>query len=320
MNESKHPLLIDVLVTRNAEIVRQVSSCDRMSEVGSLRWIRGRITTLDVKLTTTEQHGGSSKARHLQNGRYHLILLCGFMENVCAAHSRASDAIDNLDLIAGAGKSFLSYVNFPTNFVLGPHILALASSSIIEEIDGMRKSGLASLRFYYFDFWDDEKKHRHGLLSLLLFQLCDQSATYCNILSRLYSTQHNGSQSPSDSDLAQCLEDMLHSPGQAPVYLVIDALDECPNSFDTPSPRENVLKLVEHLVNLRLQNLRICLTSRPEVDIKAVLDHLVFHSISLHDEEGQKQDILDYITSVVHTDCVTASPLAVVCLLRLSDR
>jgi hypothetical protein len=196
----------------------------------------------------------------------------------------------------------LWYAYFPDNFILGSHILALASSSIIEEIDSMRESGLASLGFYYFDFRDDEKKHRRGLLSSLLFQLCDQSDTYCNILSRLYSTQRGGPRSPSDSDLAQCLEDMLRSPGQAPVYLVIDALDECPNSSDTPSPRENVLKLVEHLVNLRLPNLRICLTSRPEVDIKVVLDRLVFRSISLHDEEGQKQDILDYITSVVHTD------------------
>jgi hypothetical protein len=66
-------------------------------------------------------------------------------------------------------------------------------------------------------------------------------------------TQRNGSQNPSDSDLARCLEDMLRSPGQAPVYLVIDALDECPDSSDTPSPRENVLKLVEDLVNLRLE-------------------------------------------------------------------
>jgi hypothetical protein len=166
----------------------------------------------------------------------------------------------------------------------------------------MRESGLASLGFYYFDFRDDEKKHRRGLLSSLLFQLCDQSATYCDILSRLYSTQRDGSQSPSDSDLARCLEDMLRSPGQAPVYLVIDALDECPDSSYTPSPRENVLKLVEDLVNLGLPNLRICLTSRPEVDIKAVLDRLMFRSISLHDEEGQEQDILDYITSVVHSD------------------
>jgi hypothetical protein len=166
----------------------------------------------------------------------------------------------------------------------------------------MRESGLASLGFYYFDFRDDEKKHRRGLLSSLLFQLCDQSDTYCDILSRLYSTKRDGSQSPSDSDLARCLEDMLRSPGQAPVYLVIDALDECPDSPDTPSPREDVLKLVKNLVNLGLRNLQICLTSRPEVDIKAVLDHLEFRSISLHDEEGQEQDILNYITSVVHSD------------------
>jgi hypothetical protein len=166
----------------------------------------------------------------------------------------------------------------------------------------MRESGLASLGFYYFDFRDDEKKHCRGLLSSLLLQLCDQSDTYCDILSHLYSTQRGGSQSPSDSDLVRCLERMLRSPGQAPVFLVIDGLDECPDSSGTPSPRENVLKLVEYLVNLRLRNLRICLTSRPEVDIKAVLDHLEFCSISLHDEEGQKQDILNFITSVIQSD------------------
>ena len=86
MNESKRPfLLIDVLVTRNAEIIGQVSNCDRMSEVGSLRRIRGRTITLDVKLTTTEQHDGSSKATDSQNGNHRLILFFGFMESVCTA-------------------------------------------------------------------------------------------------------------------------------------------------------------------------------------------------------------------------------------------
>ena len=51
--------------------------------------------------------------------------------------------------------------------------------------------------------------------------------------------------------------------------------------------------VVEDLVGLQLPNLRICLTSRPEVDIKAVIDHLKFHSISLHGEEGPKQDTLE---------------------------
>jgi hypothetical protein len=59
---------------------------------------------------------------------------------------------------------------------------------------------------------------------------------------------------------------------------------------------------VEDLVDLGLPNLRICLTSRPEVDIKDILEPLESHSISLHDEEGQKQDILDYIKSVVYSD------------------
>ena len=95
---------------------------------------------------------------------------------------------------------------------------------------------------------------------------------------------------------------MLRASGQAPVYLVLDALDECPDSSGTPSPREEVLYLVKDLVNLHLPNLRICLTSRPEVDISATLEPLDFHSITLHDEEGQRKDIRDYIRSVVYSD------------------
>ena len=166
----------------------------------------------------------------------------------------------------------------------------------------MRKSGLASLAFYYFDFRDVQKKHRRGLLSSLLFQLCDQSDSYYDILSHVYSTHRDGSQDPSDGALTECLEKMLGLSGKAPVYLILDALDECPNASGTPTARENVLLLVEDLVDLQLPNLHICLTSRPEVDIQTVLDPLQFCSISLHDQEGQKQDILDYIRSAVHLD------------------
>ena len=96
--------------------------------------------------------------------------------------------------------------------------------------------------------------------------------------------------------------DVLKLPGQAPVYLIVDALDECPNTTAMPSPRENVLKLVEQLIDSRLPNLRICVTSRPEVDIKALLGPLSFRSISLHDESGQLEDIENYIKSVVTKD------------------
>ena len=82
----------------------------------------------------------------------------------------------------------------------------------------------------------------------------------------------------------------------------MDALDECPITFGIPSPREEVLELVNELVNLHLLNLHICVTSRPEADIQAVLEPLRPHVVSLHDESGQKQDIVDYVSSVVHSD------------------
>ena len=178
----------------------------------------------------------------------------------------------------------------------------LASSTIIENINSMRKSGLASLAFFYYDFREDEKRGLRGLLSSLLVQLCHQSDTYSHILSSLYSEHGDGSQHPGDDDLIRCLKDILKVPGQAPVYLIVDGLDECPNTPDTPSPREKVLTLFEDLVNLRLGNLRICVTSRPEIDIKVALEPLIFRSVSLHDESEQKKDIDDYIKSIINTD------------------
>ena len=166
----------------------------------------------------------------------------------------------------------------------------------------MRKFGLSSLAFFYHDFRDDQKKNLHGLLSSLLFQLCYQSDPYCDILTEFYSDHGNGSQHPSNSALVRCLMNMLKLPGQAPVYLIVDALDECPNTSSMPSPREKVLKFVEDLIDSRLPNLRICVTSRPEIDIKVLLEPLSFRSISLHDESGQMADIEDYIKSVVTKD------------------
>jgi hypothetical protein len=98
------------------------------------------------------------------------------------------------------------------------------------------------------------------------------------------------------------MTDMLNLPGQAPIYIVVDGLDECPNLSGTPSAREEVLALIEELVDLKLVNLHLCVASRPEMDIRVVLEPLTSLKISLHDENGQKEDILAYIKSVVHSD------------------
>ena len=166
----------------------------------------------------------------------------------------------------------------------------------------MRKAGLASLAFFYCDFRDNQKKCIRGLLSSLLVQLCGHSDAYYGVLSDFYSSYNNGAQQASDDELFQCLKQVLELPDQSTVYIVIDALDECPATTGFPSPREEVLELVKDIVELQIPTLRLCVTSRPEADIEPVLTPLAFHSVSLHDENGQAQDITEYIKFVVNSD------------------
>jgi hypothetical protein len=95
---------------------------------------------------------------------------------------------------------------------------------------------------------------------------------------------------------------MLTTIGQMPIYVIMDALDECPNDSGIPSPRGKVLELVKALVELRRPNLRLCITSRPEFDIGRILKPLATQQVSLHDESGQGQDINDYVAFVVNSD------------------
>ena len=166
----------------------------------------------------------------------------------------------------------------------------------------MRKAGLASLIFFYCDFREDHKKDLRGLLSSLLVQLCHQSDSYSDILSKFYSEYANGLRHPSDDVLTGYLKDLLKLSGQPPIYLIVDALDECPNTSFIPSPRDEVLNLIEELIKSQIPHLRVCVTSRPETDIKDFLEPLVLHTVSLHDESGQMGDIEEYITSVINAD------------------
>ena len=160
------------------------------------------------------------------------------------------------------------------------------------------------MAFFLFDFKDTGKQDARALLSSLIVQLSIQSDDFYDILVRFYSDHHHGTQQPSIRALTKCLEDMLKVSEELPIYLIIDALDECPNTTGILSPRDEVLALVEGLIKLNLPNLRLCVTSRPETDIRSSLEPLTStsNSISLHDESGQKKDIVDFVRSVVYSD------------------
>ena len=177
------------------------------------------------------------------------------------------------------------------------------------------ETGSAIMAYFYFDFRDLSKQSCHDLLRSLLFQLSTHSSACCDILHRVYKTYKDGTQQPSDDTLKGCLKDMLRLLAQGQVFIVLDALDECPDSSGLPSHRSEVLQLVNELVDLHLRGLYICATSRPEVDIRAVLEPLAFRSVSLHDESGQKADIADYVRNVVNS-----SPSAAMKRWRVEDK
>jgi hypothetical protein len=133
----------------------------------------------------------------------------------------------------------------------------------------MCRTGLATLAIFYFDFRDAKKQNARNFLSSVLLQLCHGSDSFSRILSSLYSTHSDGSREPSIDALVGCLKAMLALQGQGTLYIVVDALDECPNFSGLSTQREQVLKIVKELIDLRIPHFRFFATSRPEFDIQA---------------------------------------------------
>ena len=148
------------------------------------------------------------------------------------------------------------------------------SSAIINNIKNTRKEMGSLAAYFYFHFNVNSKRDLRGLLASLLFQLCDSSDRCRNVLHELYKICNEGSERPSDAALTWCLKKMLNLPGQLPIFIIMDALDECPSTTGTPAARDEVLDIVEDLVGSNHSNLFICVTSRPEQDIQTILNPL----------------------------------------------
>ena len=117
------------------------------------------------------------------------------------------------------------------------------SSSIIKEAKALHKTGFGLPAYYCFHYIDTTKQDIRGLLSSLVAQLSAKSDLCYKILSDLYSKHDFGSLLPDDGALTQCLKEMF----KPPIYIIVDALDKCPNLPGPPSPHELVLDLIEEL-------------------------------------------------------------------------
>jgi len=287
----------------NAQTYSQGTSSATTFTDGFRLPIHPSIIILHPKLITTVQLSGSFKAIFSTNGSpgSPLVRFCGYTENVCTFISTLPHQSSSSRFRSRIREEH-SLVRPSFTHPTLPDSHVEPSSSIIQDIMTLNDSGTASMAYFYFDFRDADKQKLQNLLPSLLIQLSALSDSCCDTLFRLYSSHKRGVRKPDDRAMIVCLKEMLTLNEQCPTYIILDAIDECPLRSNVGSPRDDLLDFINELVDFHLPNVHICITSRPEVDIRAVLDPLAPHAVSLHNQSGQKQDIADYVRSFVETD------------------
>ncbi len=142
---------------------------------------------------------------------------------------------------------------------------------------------------FYFDTNNSGQQTVKQLLSSLVIQVSCKAPDPHKTLHALWGSYANGNHLPSNAALlTDALLPILGEFTQ-PVYIVLDALDEC-------SERDKLLDAVKHIVDAKLANLHILVTSRPEVPRGT---HLVDHAVSVSLKGHVDLDIEAYVTEML---------------------
>ncbi|KAI9726230.1 MAG: hypothetical protein M1834_009085 [Cirrosporium novae-zelandiae] len=143
----------------------------------------------------------------------------------------------------------------------------ILTSTIVESVKEFCSSKPAvAFAYFYFDFSDSEKQNAVNFVSSLVSQLCSQAFEMPELLEQLYE-RCNGSRRPDIVDLKEVLNEFATLTSLDDIYIVVDALDECPKG----ESREELLELIEDLNAWSPSKIHLLVTSRPELDIKSKL-------------------------------------------------
>ncbi|OXV08909.1 hypothetical protein Egran_03325, partial [Elaphomyces granulatus] len=146
------------------------------------------------------------------------------------------------------------------------------SSTIIDNIEC---KSLGVLAYFYISFRDKETQNLRNLIKSLLKQLArglerkDPHLPERYHLPKAFRELHDKFQhagEPKDEDLKTAIQRVLSESAQESkkVYLVIDALDECPVGND----RVRIMKFLAELSAATQGHTHIVITSRPDEDVK----------------------------------------------------
>lgn len=170
------------------------------------------------------------------------------------------------------------------------------SSTIVEHMkQHCEKPGFA-LAYFYFDFNDAEKQRVSNLVSSLLAQLCNKLDDLPEQLKVLYKGCNEGQQRAAMRELKTMLSLVVKN--LEDVFIVVDALDECPKDGE----RGELLELIREIESWSLSNFHLLVTSRQEPDIQGALTPLLT-SIAIPVQGSEvESDIKLHIASELATD------------------
>jgi hypothetical protein len=166
-------------------------------------------------------------------------------------------------------------------------------STAIEDIRSQCETRTnVAFALFYFTFSDERKQSYQSLLLSLVTQLGWREPAQ-SALRRLYNTANRRLPGP------ETLEEILLSSVKQhdEVFLLLDALDECPEDDEA---RQNVLDCL-HRLTQGANNVKIFATSRQLLEIKASMENLGANSVSI-DTGAVDADIGRYVRGELSRD------------------
>lgn len=125
------------------------------------------------------------------------------------------------------------------------------------------------LAYWYFDFNDTKKQVVNHMLSSLIRQLSDAARDFPQVIFALAAEFRGSGREPGTQKLLSTLNSIIKTFDRR-VFIVVDALDECPEKADH-AKRQDLLDQINELLSEKNENLHLLITSRKEVDIQESL-------------------------------------------------
>jgi hypothetical protein len=161
-------------------------------------------------------------------------------------------------------------------------------SSVIDYIQKQYdKEPSSAIVYWYFTFTDAAKQDVSNAICSLIADICSNRRDTPEELQNAFRRNNFGQQKPPLRDLIAILQAVMD--GFQDVYIVMDALDECPKAG---SQRETLLDVLREIHSWQLPCLHLLTTSRREVDIQESLNYS--KDISIQGSQVE-QDIVKYV-------------------------